>query len=138
MLSPLSTRCVIRPGLFQRYITAISSIPLLHIAMASRKCPQPVGGDEAPSNPLAPLELEACSYVEVISPPFDPNRVLRRVFFTNHEKSKCASVGFYPDHNYQPLLRIKLVPIVLTGAWVATIAQHLPNLIAAMCRIEQY
>jgi hypothetical protein len=110
--------------------------------MASRKRPQPLDGKEAPSNSLAFLELEACFYVEVISRTFDPNRVfLRRLFFTNYDKAKYLLVGFYPVHNYQPLVELggaNLLRIVLTDAYVATMAQQLSSLVAGMCRNEQF
>jgi len=38
-------------------------------------------------------------------PAFDPSRVLlRRLFILNDDKSRYVSVGFYPAHNYQPLV----------------------------------
>ena len=91
---------------------------------------------------MAPVKLEAFSYVKIISPAFDPKLVLLcRVYFTNKEKSKYVLVGFYPAKNYHSLLELsgaKLLPNVLTDAYVATMAQKLPSLLAAMCRNEQY
>jgi hypothetical protein len=81
--------------------------------------------------------LDPCTYVEIVSPAFDPNRVLlRRVFFLNDNKSK-----FYPAQNYHPLVEFggsKLLPLVLTAEYVATLAERLPRLVEAMCQNEHY
>ena len=59
------------------------------VAMASRRRPlAPTQTTEEPPKRRAP-NLEPCNYVEIISPGFDPNRVLlRRVIFLNNDKSK--------------------------------------------------
>ena len=50
-------------------------------------------------------ELDSCTYLEVVSPAFVPNRVLLyRVFYLNEEKSKHISVGLYPAHIYHPMV----------------------------------
>ena len=112
------------------------------VAMASRRRPlAPTQPTEDPPTRRAP-ELGPCTYVEVITPAFDPNRVLlRRVFFLNDDKSNYVSVGFYPAQNYQPLVEFggaKPLPMVLTADYVATMAVRLPSLVEATCQNEQY
>ena len=86
--------------------------------------------------------MDPCTYVEVVSPAFDPNRVLlRRIFFLNNDKSKYVLVGFYPAQNYQPLVEFggaKLLPMLLTSDYVAAMAERLPGLVEAMCQNEQH
>ena len=88
ILPALMTRLIILPALFQ--LCKAAQIYYLHsfrVAMASRRRPL------APTQPLdeqltrrAP-ELRPCTYVEIVSPALDPNRVLlRRVFFLNDDK----------------------------------------------------
>ena len=107
------------------------------VAMESRRRPL------VPMQPtvLAP-ELGPCTYVEVICPAFDPNRVLlRRVFFLNDSKPKYVSVGFYPAHKYQSHVEfggVKLLPMLHTSDYVPTMAERLPSLVEAMCQNEQY
>jgi hypothetical protein len=97
----------------------------------------------APTQPTvrAP-ELDPCTYVEVVSPAFDSNRVLlRRVFFLNDDKSKYISVGFYTAQNYQTLVEFggaKRLPILLTSDYVAAMAERLPALVEAICRNERH
>jgi hypothetical protein len=87
-------------------------------------------------------ELDPCTYVEIVSPAFVPNRVfLRRLFFLNDDKTKDVSIGFYRAQNYQPLFEfsgVKLLPVVLTAEYVATMAERLPSLVESMCQNEQY
>ena len=50
-------------------------------------------------------EFYPCTYFEVVSPSFHPNRVLlHRFLFLNDDKSKHVSVGFYHAQNYHPLI----------------------------------
>ena len=104
--------------------------------------PEPKGGGSDPRLIRAP-ELDTCNLlVEVISPAFDPNRVLlRRVFFIDEDKSKYVSVGYYPTRNYQPLVEIVglgKMPIILTDQHVANMAEHLALFCEAMCGNEYY
>ena len=108
VLPALRTWTVILPGVFQRYKMRCYLHPF-RVAMASRRRPL------APTQPTvrAP-ELDSWTYVEVISPAFQPNRVLLRlIIILNDDKSKYVSVGFYPAQNYQPLVEfggVKLLP----------------------------
>ena len=85
---------------------------------------------------------DPCTYVDIVGPAFDPNRVLlRRVFFLNDDKSKYVSVGFYPEHNYQLLFEFggtSLLPLVLTAEYVNIAAERLPGLVEALCRNEHF
>ena len=86
------------------------------------------------------LQLDSCTYVVVIIPAFDPNRVLRRVVFLN-DKSKYVSVGFYPTQNYQFLVEfggVKRLHMVLTSDYDATMAERLSSLVDTMCQNEHY
>lgn len=88
-------------------------------------------------------EFDTCNFlIEAVSPGFDPNRVLlRRVFFINYEKTRYISVGFYPAHNYQPMVEVggsKIKPIVLTAQHVSTLADCLPRICESMCDNEQF
>jgi len=94
------------PALFQRYKTSlISYLHSFRVAMASRRRPPALTQPGEPTR-RAP-ELHTWAYIEIVSPTFDPNRILlRRLSFLNHDKSKYVSVGFYPAHNYQPLVEL--------------------------------
>jgi hypothetical protein len=51
------------------------------------------------------------------------------------------SVGFYPAHNYQPLLELggtRILPLVLPTEFVKILVERLPALVEAMCRNEQF
>jgi len=86
-----------------------------------------------------PTRSEPCTYS---GPAFDPSRVLlRRVFFPNDEKSRYVSVGFYPAHNYEPLVELggtRILPLVLPADYVNIGAERLPSLVEAMCRNEHF
>ena len=75
-------------------------------------------------------------------PAFDFSRVLlRRVFFLNEEKSRYLSVGFYPAHNYQPLVEFggtRIQPLVLSAEYVNIVVERLLGIVEAMCRNEQF
>jgi len=86
-------------------------------------------------------EFDPCTYVEDVSPAFDPNRVLlRRVFFLN-DKSKYVSMGFYPALNYHPLFEFggtKLLPLLLAAEYVTVLAERLPSLVEAFVRTNRF
>ena len=86
--------------------------------------------------------MDPCTYVEVISPAFDPNRVLlRRVFSLNDDKSKYVSVGFYPSQNYHLLVDFggtKLMPHVMAAKYVTVLAERLPGLMGALSHNEHF
>ena len=89
------------------------------------------GGSSVPKRAdFLDLDTTTCSYVDVNSLLFDPNRVLlRRVLFLHPDKTRYISVSFYPARNYQPLVEIecpKVRPILLTDQHVKTLAEHLP------------
>jgi hypothetical protein len=85
------------------------------------------GEEKEPNSKLirAP-EIDTCySFVEAVSPAFDPNRVLlRQVFFIREDKAKCVSVEYYPAKDYQPFVELdgaNKAPLILNdntcGAW---------------------
>ena len=84
-----------------------------------------------------PTSSEPCIYG---GPAFDPSRVLLgRVSFLNDEKSRYISVGFYPAHNYQPLVEFggtRILALVLPADHVNFVAERLPGLVEAICRYE--
>ena len=110
--------------------------------MASRGSRRPPLAPPPAPTVRAPELDPSCTFVEIVSPAFDPNRVLlRRLFFLNDEKSKYVSVGFYPAQNYLPLVEFggaKLLPMLLTSDHVAIMAERLPALVEAMCQNEQH
>ena len=64
----------------------------------------PRGDDDetAPKRVVKAPEIDTCNSFreDIISPAFDPNRVLlRRVFFIGPEKKKYISIDFYPTRN---------------------------------------
>jgi len=84
---------------------------------------------------------DPCTYVEVVVPAFNPNRVLLRRFFLNYDKSKYVSVGFYPAQNYQPLVQFggtRILPLVVPTEYVTILAERLPGFVEAMRRNEQF
>jgi hypothetical protein len=94
-----------------------------------------------------PPEYAICNFYAMadISPAFDPNRVLlRRVFFTDEDKTGYISVGFYPARNYQPLVefghikREKPTILVLNDRHVKTLTEILPRICEFLCRVENY
>ena len=132
MLPALMTRRVILPDLFQLYkATRICQFYSFRVTMASRRRPT-----------QQPKHNELCSYVEMVGPAFDPSRILlRRLFFLNDDKSKYVSVGFYPAHNYQPLVEYggtRFLPRMLTAGDVNIVTELLPGLLKAMCRNKYY
>ena len=98
--------------------------------MSARKRLQPaeadVGGVESKrKTPLASAaEYDTCNFlIEAVSPEFDPQRVLRRVFFIDENKTRYISVVFYPTQNYRPMVefgRPMIKPVILTEQHVAT------------------
>ena len=44
-------------------------------------------------------ELDHCTYVEIVSPAFDPNRALLLRVFLIDDKLKYVSGGYYPAQN---------------------------------------
>jgi hypothetical protein len=86
-----------------------------------------------------PTSCEPCTYD---GPALDPNRaLLRRVFFLNDEKSRYVSVGFYPAHNYQPLVEFggtRIRPLVLPVDYVNIVVERLPDLVESMHRNESF
>src|SRR5215468_5178230 len=84
----------------------------------------------------------ATSSTSILSPEFDPNRVLlRRTFFINPVKSKYVSVGFYPTRNYTPLVEFggaRITPITLTKQHVDRLFAHLDKLYGKLCNGGQY
>ena len=63
------------------------------------------------------------------------------MFFLNDEKSRYVSVGFYPAHNYQPLVEFggtRIQPFVLPADYVTIVVERLPSLVEAMCRNENF
>ena len=71
---------------------------------------------------------------------FDPKRVLlRRLFYTNEDKTKYVSVGFYPARDYQPQMEFGSIrkggsnSLILTDDQVATLADCLPANRVSMC-----
>jgi len=76
------------------------------------------------------------------SPTFDLHRVLlSRVFLLNDEKSTYVSVGFYPAHNYQPLVEFggtRIQPLFLPADCVTIVVERLPSLVEVMCRNEHF
>jgi hypothetical protein len=116
---------------------------------AGKRPRQPKGlsyleGEEEPnSKHVRPPEPNACySFVEAVSPAFDPNRVLlRRVFFLCQDKVKYVSDGYYPNKDYQPFVElggVKKAPLILNEQHVRTMAEHLPRLCEAVCNDEHY
>jgi hypothetical protein len=102
-----------------------------------RRALQPLDEQASRSAP----ELDSCTYFEVFSAAFDPNRVLLRRAFLNDDKSKYVSVGLYPAQNYQPLVEFggsKLLLFVLAAEFVTILAKRLPGLVEAMCQSEQF
>jgi len=79
---------------------------------------------------------------EIISPAFDPNRVLlSRVIFIGAEKKKYISIGFYPTRNYQPLMELggpEKIPIILTDNHIRFLVEHLPRQITGLCTNVYY
>ena len=109
------------------------------VAMATPRRPfQPL---DEPATRRAP-ELVPCTYVEVVSPAFEPNRViLRRVLLLNYDKSKYVSVGFYTAQNYHRLVVFggtTLLPLVFAADFVTVLVERLPGLLEAMCQNEQF
>jgi hypothetical protein len=86
---------------------------------------------ETPAPDICSLPLEG------ISPALDPNRaLLRRVFFLNEDRNKYVSVAFYPEQGYAALVEFgaaKAAPLRLTEQHFATLTEHLPGLIQALC-----
>jgi hypothetical protein len=69
----------------------------------------PLEEDSASTSYEAPKrkapEFDTCNFlIEAVSPEFDPNRVLLRIFFINEEETRYVYIGFYTARNYQPLL----------------------------------
>jgi hypothetical protein len=103
---------------------------------------QPTGlsyldGEEEPnSKHVRSPEIDTCySFVEAVSPAFDPNRVLLLgVFFIREDKAK--SIGYYPTKDYHPFVEFggaKKAPLILNEQHVRTMGEHLPQLCEAMC-----
>ena len=105
---------------------------------------QPRDEDTAPKRVVKALELDTCNLFpeDIISPAFDPNRVLlSRVFFIGPKKTKYVSIGFYPTRNYQQLVELggpEKIPIRLTDKHVRFLDEHIPRQITALCTNEYY
>ena len=89
-------------------------------------------------------EFDSCD-VFVPTPAFtDPKRVLLRRVLVDGDKTKYVSVGFYPTHDYQPLVefgaftRNKTTVLILVDQYVATLAAMLPRICESMCAKEPY
>jgi len=86
-----------------------------------------------------PTRSKPCTYG---GSAFDPSRVLlRRVFFLSDKKSRYVSFGFYPAHNYQPLVEFgetRILPLVLPADYVYIVVERLPGLVEAMCWHERF
>jgi len=101
-------------------------------------------GDTLPTRVIRAPEIDLCnSFPEtIISPAFDPTRVLlRRIFFIGPEKRKYVSTGFYPKRNYQPLVELggpRTVPLLLTDGHMQFLADHLSRQITGLCTNEYY
>ena len=79
-----------------------------------------------------------CTYV---GPAFDPNSVVLRLFFLNDDKSRYVSVGFYPAHNYQPLVEFggtRLLPLIPPVRYVNIVVERLPGYVETMCLNEHF
>jgi hypothetical protein len=72
----------------------------------------------------------------------DPNpALLRRVFFLNEGRNKYISVAFYRQQGYSVLIELgvaKSTSLRLTEHQFATLTEHLPGLIQALCADEYY
>jgi len=91
--------------------------------------------------PPQPPELN--TYFDIASTSLaDPNRaLLRRVFFLTEDKSKFASVGFYPARQYQPLVEFggaKRSPLLLDNQQLQTMANNISALCAALNKNEHF
>ena len=128
-------------ALFQRYKTAlICNLPSFCVAMALRR--RPLALTQPPEEPTGKVpELFPSTYVETVSPAFDPTRVLLCRVVLNGNNSKYVFIGFYPTQNYQPLVEFgdaKLLPMILTVNYVPMMVERLPILVEAMCQYELY
>ena len=88
-----------------------------------------------------PTRSDPCTYVEIVGPSFDLNRVLLRRIFLNDDKSRYVSVSFYPAHNYQLLFEFGVtrhLPLILTAEYDNIVAERLLGLVEAMCRNEHF
>ena len=119
----LVTRHVTLSSFFQRFKTArISYLRSFVVVKATQRPLLPL--DEQATRSVH--DLEPYTYVEVVSPAFDSNRLLlSRVVFVNDDKSKYLSVGFYHALNYQPLVEFggtTVLPLVLAAEYVTVLA----------------
>ena len=78
------------------------------------------------------------------NPAFDPKTVLLcRLFFINEDRTYYVSVGFYPTHDYLPLVEFEVVQrgggpktLILSDEQVDAMAEVQPMLRDAMCSVE--
>ena len=134
--------------LFQCYKTHLNDRHMsFYVKMPSgKRRVLPWGDDEdtARKRVVKATEIDTCNSFpeEIISPAFDPNRVLlRRVIFIGPEKKKYISVGFYPTRNYQPLVELGVpekIPIILTDNHMRFLVEHLPRQITGLCTNVYY